>query len=167
VTLQRNRDLVGRERDPWTRRILLVLLVALLAAGLANVFGQRPQTTEAAAPAADLSVYAPERVRAGLLYMARMTIEARSDLKHATLVLDSGWLEQMSLNTVEPSPIGESSRDGRLALDFGALPAGRRLVVFLDFQVNPTNIGHRSQDVELADGERPLTRTKRSITIFP
>jgi hypothetical protein len=144
-----------------------VLLVAVLVAALANLFGQRPQTSSAASPEASLEVYAPARVRAGLMYMARFTIRASTDLKSATLVLNPGWLEQISVNTIEPSPVGESSRNGQLALDFGALPAGRRIVVFMDFQVNPTNVGRRSQDVELADGERTLVHIDRSITIFP
>jgi hypothetical protein len=35
------------------------------------------------------------------------------------------------------------------------------------FQVNPTNIGHRSQDVELDNGNAPLVKVKRAITVFP
>jgi hypothetical protein len=33
--------------------------------------------------------------------------------------------------------------------------------------VNPTNVGHRSQNVELDDGNAKLLTIKRSITIFP
>ena len=167
LTLKRNRDLVGRERDPWTRRILLGLVVLLLALGLANVFGQRPSTSTAGAPEVKLTVYAPERLRAGLMFMARFHITAQRDLGNATLVLDPGWLESMTLNTIEPSPVNETSRDGRLALDFGHLPRGDELIAFLDFQVNPTNVGHRSQDVDLDDGEQTLVHIDRSVTVFP
>jgi hypothetical protein len=34
-------------------------------------------------------------------------------------------------------------------------------------QVNPTNVGHRTQDVRLYDGERQLAEVRRTITIFP
>jgi hypothetical protein len=167
LTLRRNRDLTGRERDPWTRRILLGLVVVFLAAALANLFGQRPQTSSAQAPEARLTVYAPERLRAGLIFMARFHISAYRDIKRATLVLDPGWLESITLNTVEPSPVGESSRNGRLALDFGHLARGNQLIAFLEFQVNPTNVGHRTENVELADRERTLVHIDRSVTIFP
>jgi hypothetical protein len=167
LTLRHHRDLVGRERNPWTRRVLLVLVAALIVAGLANAFGQRPSTSRIEADAASLKVYSPERVRGGLLFMARFTVIAKRDLKSATLVLDPGWLESMTVNTIEPSPVGEASRNGRLALDFGHLPAGHSLVVFIDFQVNPTNVGHRSQSVALYDGEQPIAGVKRSVTIFP
>jgi hypothetical protein len=33
--------------------------------------------------------------------------------------------------------------------------------------VNPTEIGRRSQDVELHDGERRLIHIDRTVTIFP
>jgi hypothetical protein len=37
----------------------------------------------------------------------------------------------------------------------------------MDFQVNPTNVGHRSQDVTLADGNTALVTLHRNVTIFP
>ncbi len=39
-------------------------------------------------------------------------------------MLDPGWLEGMTLNTLEPSPVGEANRDGRIALELGRIPAG-------------------------------------------
>ncbi|MBA2568448.1 MAG: hypothetical protein H0V11_03780, partial [Actinobacteria bacterium] len=45
--------------------------------------------------------------------------------------------------------------------------AGRKLVVYLQYQVNPTNVGRRSQDVELYDGEVLLTEVDRTVTVFP
>jgi hypothetical protein len=92
---------------------------------------------------------------------------ARREIRRATLVLDPGWLEQMHLNTLEPAPIGEASRDGRIALDFGRVPSGRSLLVFMQFQVNPTNVGRHSHDVELHDGETLLARIDRTVTVFP
>jgi hypothetical protein len=37
----------------------------------------------------------------------------------------------------------------------------------MSLQVNPTNVGHRSQNVELDDGEKPILTVHRNITIFP
>jgi hypothetical protein len=139
----------------------------IVVAGLLNVFGQRPKDTVAASSAADLHVFAPERLRGGLYYEGRMTIEAKQEIEKATLVLDSGWTEQMQINTIEPAPIGESSRDGKLTLEFGHVPAGQKLVAWMQFQVNPTNVGHRSQDVALYDDTTLLAQADRSVTIFP
>ncbi len=166
LTLRRNRDRVGRHEVPLRRALLSVVGLFLLA-GLLNVFGQRPATSEAAAPAASLKVYAPDRVRGGLYYEARFTVTARQDVKDATLVLDSGWAEGITINTVEPSPVGEASRDGKLALELGHVPAGTSYILFMQLQVNPTNIGHRSQDVALYDGDTFLTSVDRTVTVFP
>lgn len=166
LVLKVARDREGR-RDVTARRIALAALLVVLALGLFNVFGQRPATTVADADAATLEVYAPERVRGGLFYEARFTIEAREEVEQATLVLDPGWAEGITINTVAPGPIGEASRDGRLAFELGRIPAGQKHVLFLQLQVNPTNLGHRAQDVELYDGEELLATIDRTITIFP
>lgn len=149
------------------RRAALTLVSLLALAGLLNVFGQRPDTSQAAAPAASLKVYAPSHVRGGLYYEARMTVTARSDLKDARLVLDSGWAESITINTVEPSPVGEASVDGKLAFDLGHVKAGTSHILFLQLQINPTNVGRRSQDVALYDGETFLTSVDRTVTVFP
>ena len=167
LSLRRHRDLVGREKRPAVRWILLSLLGLFCLLGLANVFGQRPQTHVAQGAAASLKVYSPERVRSGLIFESRFHIHALQELKDATIVLEPGWLEGMTLNTVEPSPVGEASRDGRLALDLGHIPAGKDHLFFLQFQVNPTNVGHRSQDVQLYDGDKLLLTIDRSVTIYP
>jgi hypothetical protein len=167
LVLRRHRDLEGRERSPWTRRILLTLLAVVLALGAVNVYGQRPLTSTATAPAGSLELYAPTTLRGGLFWMARFQVRARQEIEHATIVLDPGWLEQMHLNTLEPAPIGEASRDGRVALDFGRVPPGGSLLVFMQFQVNPTNVGRHSHDVELHDGEELLARIDRTVTVYP
>jgi hypothetical protein len=166
LTLRRNRDQAGR-REVRVRRALVVLVSLLLVAGLLNAFGQRPATSKAAAAAASLKVYAPDRVRGGLLYEARFNVTARRDVKNATLVLSSGWLEGITINTIEPSPVGEASRDGKLVLTLGHVPKRTSYILFLQLQVNPTNVGRRSQDVALYDGETFLTSVNRTVTVFP
>lgn len=41
------------------------------------------------------------------------------------------------------------------------------LVFWIYFQVNPTNVGKRREDVELDDGATPIATVHRSLTIFP
>jgi hypothetical protein len=167
LTLRRHRDLVGRERRPVGRWIILGLLSLLCLLGLLNLFGQRPSTTSKDGAAADVEVYSPSRLRSGLYYETRFTVRAHRDIKDAMLVLDPGWLEGITVNTIEPSPIGEASRDGRLSLDLGHIPAGAKHVLYVQSQVNPTNIGHRDADVELFDGDTRIARIPRTITVFP
>jgi hypothetical protein len=168
IVLKRHRDLEGLRGFVWVRRGLLAALALVPALGLVNAFGQRPETLRAEGGGAALELYAPSRVRGGLLFEARFTIRAEEgDIDEATLVLDEGWLEGLTINTIEPAPVGEASRDGRLALELGHVPAGRSVQLFMQFQVNPTNVGHRSQGVELDDGETPLLQLDRSIAVYP
>ncbi len=163
----RDRDLEGREAEVWIRRGLFALVCMVPILALANVFGQQPDTSVGTATAARLSVFAPSRVRLGLLYQARFRITARKKLDQAELVLDRGWLDGLTLNTVEPTPVSQSSANGKLALDLGPIPAGHSFVLFLDYQVNPIGVGHRNQTVTLYDGNRSLITIHRSITVFP
>ena len=169
LVLKRHRDLVGvRPYGLWARWIFIGLLTVMAVLGLLNVFGQRPTTHTATAPAASLELYAPEHLRGGLLWSARFHIHARQDLKKATLVLDPGWAEGMAINTIEPSPIGEASSNGRLAFELGHIPKGESYILFMQFQVNPTNVAwRRPQNVELADGGRQILVIHRHVTIYP
>jgi hypothetical protein len=167
LTLKRHRDLVGRERRPFVRWAVLAVLGLLCLLGLLNAFGQRPQTETASADGVELEVYSPERVRSGLFFMSRFTIRADRELEAATLVLDPGWVEGITLNTIVPSPVGEANRDGKLAFDLGRVRAGTEHVFFLHFQVNPTEVGRRPQDVRLLDGDTPVLAIDRTVTIYP
>ena len=168
LTLKRNRDLAGISNVPWSRRGILSLILVFLVLGLVNVFGQRPGTSSATAAKAKLEVYAPAHLRGGLLFSARFHVYAKQDVKNAILILDSGWLESMAVNTIEPSPVGEASADGRLTLQLGHIPKGASHILFMQFQVNPTNVAwRRSAGVELADGSTPLLHVRHHFTIYP
>ena len=167
IVLNRHRDLVGREADPWIRRAILGVILVIAALGLANVFGQVPLTSRAATPAAIVSVYSPSHVRGGLLYTSRFHVTAQTELRKAQLVLSPGWFEGMQVNSMVPQPVSSGSHDGSVVLDLGHLAKGASYILWIQFQVNPTNVGRRSQDVELTDGSHVLMRIHRTITVFP
>src|SRR3954452_5493517 len=167
IDLKRDRDLEGRDSHPWIRRGLLVVVAIPLVLGLANVFGQRPQTTRASGGGATLAVHAPAHARGGLLYTASYRVSARRDVKKATLVLDPGGVGGMQVNSLNPQPVSEGSHDGKLVLVLGHVPAGQSYVQFIEFQVDPTTLGRRTQDVELLDGKRRLATVHRTRPVFP
>jgi hypothetical protein len=167
LSLERNRDLQERSGHVWYRRGLLCVIAVLPILALLNVFGQRPTTSSAHALAADLVVRAPARLRSGLIFQVRVTVTAHQDIAKPQLVFDPGWWESMSENSLEPNPSSQTNENGRVVLSFNKLAAGHRLIVWLYFQVNPTNVGKRREDVELDDGATMITRVHRSLTIFP
>jgi hypothetical protein len=97
LVLKVARDREGR-RDVTVRRIMVAALLVFLGLGLFNLLGQHPSTTTAEAAAASLEVHAPERVRGGPYYEARFRVDAVRELKEATLVLDPGWAEGITIN---------------------------------------------------------------------
>jgi hypothetical protein len=167
IDLSRDRDLKGRAGDIWVRRGLFSVIVAIVVLALFNVFGQKPSTSRADSAKAALEVYTPSRVRGGLMFESRFTINAHQDMATPKLVLDPGWFESMTINSLEPSPSSETSRNGKMVLTFDSLRAGQKLVFWAFFQVNPTNVGRRSTGVELDDGNEPLLHIARKVTIFP
>jgi hypothetical protein len=166
ITLDRNRDLNGRG-SPWVRRALLACVAAFPVLALAGVFGQKPTSTVSAGPAATLKVTAPTRLRGGLIFQVRVEVLAHRDIEQLQLSFDEGWWESMSVNSIEPNPSNQSSHDGQVRLAYGALPAGKSLVCWIYFQVNPTNVGKRREDVSLLDGSKLLLHIHRPLTVFP
>jgi hypothetical protein len=134
---------------------------------LLNVFGQRPTVNSAHSVAADLKVTAPARLRSGLVFQVRVEVLAHHALSMPHLIFSQGWWESMSENSIAPNPTDQTSSNGRVVLTYNKLSAAHTLIVWLYFQVNPTNVGKRSEDIELADGSTPITSIHRSLIIFP
>jgi hypothetical protein len=151
----------------WIRRAVMTLLALVVLLAVANRFGQRPAQSTTRSPAATLRLTAPDTVRGGLFFQSRVEIRAARAIAHPRLVLDAGWLEGMQVNSIEPAPVGEASRDGRVVLSYDALAHGDILRIWLQFEVNPTNVGRRSYALALDDAERPVARLARDITVLP
>lgn len=143
------------------------MLALVVIAALIGVFGQVSTTTVAAGDRATLSVEAPPHLRGGLLFQARFEIQARQAIAHPKLLLSPGWLEGMTLNTVAPTPPLESSSSEGLAMTFDPLEAGQTLIVWTEWQVNPTTVGRRGEDATLFDGPTPIATAERTLTVFP
>jgi hypothetical protein len=168
IDLGRHRDFAGRGGGQWLRRGFMALLAVFVLAALANAFGQAAATDTATGAAGTLSVKAPSRVRGGLTYQGEFTIHATQALGAPTLVLERGWVDQTTLNTVQPEPAGSTTdAAGDLKLRFPPMAPGRILVVYADFQVNPVNVGSHDAGAALYDGARPVASISRTQIDFP
>jgi hypothetical protein len=160
-------DLHDRNVEPWFRRVGLVLLLAACALGLANVFGQHTHVLSVDAAAAKLTVETPRAARGGLIYQTIFRIDAHRNLAKPTLVLDPGWFDGLTINTVQPDSVSWGQRNGRNAADLGPIAAGDHFVLRFQYQVNPTVLGRREQNVVLEDGESAVLTLEHVQTILP
>jgi hypothetical protein len=162
-----NREPTGVTVGLWVRRAILTLLGLLVLLALLNRYGQRPATSVARGPVATMRLSAPARIRGGLFFQSRLDIRAARAIDHPRIVLEDGWLEGMQVNSIEPAPVGEATREGRVVLSYDALKPGDVLRVWFQFEVDPTNVGRRSYAVELDDDEQPVVRLGPTITALP
>lgn len=167
IDLSRHRDFEGKAAGQWLRHGFLLLLTIFVVAALLNAFGARPQTEEAVATAATLKITAPERVRGGLLYQARLQIHANEAIGAPTLVFDKGWIEETTINTVQPEPAETTSDPKHLKLRYPPLAPGRTLNVYISLQANPNDVGTHNADVALYDAEEEIASIDRTQVNFP
>ena len=161
------RDLARRRSEPWVRRAILLVILALPVLALAGLAGQRAKHTSVQTPTATLTMSSPSRVRGGLLFQTKINVAAHRDLTAAKVVIDRGFLDGLTINTTEPQASQELNRNGRIAFDYGPVKAGEQLTVWIQYQVNPTTVGSRTQHVELDDGNTPVATIARKLTVLP
>ena len=167
IVLKRDRDLAKRSKELWVRRTLLLALTAFVILALLNVFGQRATTSSMTAPAATLAIRSPDTLRSGLIFQTRLRILATQEIEDAIVVLSPEWIEGITFNTIEPSPIGEASKNGSLSFDLGHIPQGQEYSLYIQMQVNPTTFGSRTEETRLFDGQTLLLTSSRDVRIFP
>jgi hypothetical protein len=154
-------------RRPWGRWAAVVVLSALPVLALFNFFGQRETTSRATSPVASVSLQSPSRLRSGLSFQTKVQVFAHATIGRLELAFSPGWWDGVGVNSISPQPSTESSQGGQVVLEMGKLPAGRTLTTWLNFSVNPTFSGERSEDLTVLDGAHTLVRIHRSVTVFP
>jgi hypothetical protein len=161
------RDLGGRRSEPWVRRAILLIVLAVPVLALAGLAGQPTKRTTVQGPAATLTMSSPSTVRGGLLFQTKITVVAHRDLAAPKVVLDRGFLDGLTINTTEPGASQELNRNGRIVFDYASVKAGEQLTVWIQYQVNPTTVGSRTQHLELDDGNTPVATIARKLTVLP
>jgi hypothetical protein len=154
-------------RGLWARRVVMSLLLVVAVLALTGLFGQPGSTHAAAGTKATMKLGAPDAVRGGVFFQAKVEIAAHQDIENPRLVLAPGWTEGLQVNTIEPAAQSESSRDGRLVLSYDKLAAGDTMTIWFQFQVDPTEFGRRDFTIELDDAEQPVARIAHKLTVFP
>ena len=167
VGLERGQHVLRQRHTPWPRRVAITLLAAFAGLGIANVFGQVAKVTTVDATPASLTVDSPEHLRGGLIYTAVFTVVAHRPLQDARLHLDTGWFSGVTFNGSAPQAQSEVSDADGVLFDYGQLDAGVDMPIWISYQMNPTTIGARDQDVSLYDGTTLIATVHRRAVVFP
>lgn len=170
LSLARHRDLEGRHWGVvmWLRWGITGVLVLFILLAATGQFGQSPSTRESSSQAADLRVSTPDRLRGGLVFQTRVDVAARGAIAHPTIVLDGGWFDGMTLNSVQPAPADQAPADGGSTFVYSQLAAGQTLTVWFEWSVNPTNLSwRRPLTLRLDDGSQTLITQHATITVLP
>jgi|tagenome__1003787_1003787.scaffolds.fasta_scaffold20892946_3 hypothetical protein len=170
LSIPRHRDLEG-PLWRWTDRFRVVVtavLVLFVVLALLNVFGQRPSTAAATSSGVTLQVQAPTAVRGGLIYQARVDVTARRPINRPVITLDGGWLDGMTLNSVQPGPASQTSGKGGATFQYAPLQPGDTLTVWFEWSVNPTTVAwQRPRTVTVGDGGTRLVSQSSTMTVYP
>jgi hypothetical protein len=171
--LARVRDLSGRSAHVWYRRVTIGVLLVFVLAALGGLFGQTSHTRQVAGSAATVTIRATHTVRGGLLWPARIQIQAKQKIVSPQVVLGPGFVKGMQVNTLEPSATSETTRTttdgspGSLALTYPTLDAGQSLTVYIQLQVDPTTIGGQDVSVSLEGANIQPIRSPATLHVLP
>jgi hypothetical protein len=167
IGLDRARHLERGHHSAVPRRVGLAFLTLICLLGLANLFGQLSTVSRVDAAAASLTVDAPLHMRGGVIFTSQVTISAHRKLDDLQVQFSDGWFRGMTYNGIAPQANNENSSADGVTFDYGALDAGQSFPIWISWQVNPTNIGIRSERVTVKDGSTELVSLQRDRWVFP
>ena len=135
---------------------------ALVVAALLDVFGQRPVTRGRRSVCDARGSVARSTLRGGLIFQARFTVTARRRSVSRRSCSSGGGSSRCRSTRSCPTGAVVVRATARVRLTYPRSPAGVSLDVWIYFQVNPTNVGTRRQNVELDDGGTRLAADRRA-----
>jgi hypothetical protein len=145
----------------------LVLGALLLVALSGNLGGGPEKTFAATGDAAMLRVETPAIARNGEAIETRLVVEARQPIADLKLAVDASLWRGMAQSSMIPQAADETMKDDRYIYSFGPLEAGKRLVVQIDSQSNPTLLGSTRGVVSVAVCETELVSLPLSMKVLP
>jgi hypothetical protein len=145
-------DVVGAR---W-RRVFLVLVALIVAAGVAGLLGVRDATATAAEDGWSVRVQYAAIARSGLDVPFTTTVRHEGGLgKEVTLALTGDYLDIFETQGFHPEPSSTSRDAHTLYLTFDAPPDGDTLTVAYDAYIQPAaQVGRAATLGVLVDGHR-------------
>lgn len=144
----------------------LVIVGLVIAAGLLGVFGhERAWSAETGDVA--LRIEASETIRNGEFFEMRIRIFSDRAIAEPVIGIDDSLWEDMTVNTMIPSPVDEESKDGEFRFTFAPMESGTEFLLKVDLQVNPDILGGNEGIVTVYDGTERIVAAEIEIGVLP
>lgn len=144
----------------------VVIVGVVIAAGLLGVFGHE-RAWSAETGDVTLRIEASETIRNGEFFEMRIRIASDRAIAEPVIGIDHALWEDMTVNTIIPSPVDEESRNGEFRFTFGPMEPRTEFLLKVDLQVNPDIIGGNEGTVTLYDGSQQIVATDINIGVLP
>ena len=155
----------------WHRHANPAAVLALglfLATALAGAFGGQPHPTRTiTTPSADLTFQLPERIRNGMFFEMRTTVETKRPFADLTLAVSSTYWRDMTINSMIPGPTEETSENGLYRFSYGPIDANQTLTIKFDGQINPPLFGGTKGNILLMDGNTVVATIPVKMRVLP
>jgi hypothetical protein len=151
----------------WSRRAFLMLLTAVVLAGLGGFLGVRTETEAAHAGGYRLSLRHAETARAGLDVPWEVTVTHEGGFgKDVTLAVTGDYFDIYETQGFTPDP-SDATRDGdTLYLTFAA-PPGDTLVVSYDAYIQPSSQVGRDGTLSVLEDGSPIVSVDFDTFLLP
>lgn len=154
----------GRRANP----LPLIILTALLGAGLSGFFGGQPgERRTAQGEGVELSVRTPAVLRNGMFFETLVEVRPARPIGDLVIAVSDGLWREMTINTMIPAAQEESHESGFQRFSFGRTDAGQTFRFKVDGQINPPLFAGTNGEIAVFDGERKLVDVPVRMKVLP
>ncbi len=162
--ISKEHETSSRRANPWP----LLLLTAIMAAGLAGLFvGQPGIVRRDANDAVSMQVSTPETLRNGMAFETIVEITPHRKIDNLVIAVSDGIWREMTINTMIPAAAEENHKGGFHRFAFGPTESGETMRVKIDGQINPPLFAGTSGEIAVLDGETGLASVPVEVKVLP
>jgi hypothetical protein len=150
------------------RRLPLVLLLALLGAGLTGLLGgQANSRRQVQVEAVSLIVRSPAVIRSGMVFETVIEVRPTQPVADLAIGVSAPLWREMTINTMMPAAREEGHKDGYYLFGFGPVQANETFRVKIDGQINPPLFAGSNGEIATFDADRKLAGIPTTIMVLP
>ena len=145
----------------------LLVLGAVVAAGLSGFAGSRSATHEVANAAVELTVRTPGIVRNGEILETMIDVRPRRRIGKLVIAVEAGLWRELTINSTVPTAADEGFEDGLFRFSFAKLEAGEPFLFKIDQQINPALGGRNRGRIVVLDDKERLAELPLELMVLP